>query len=229
MVGTPRSYAIILTHNRPELLQQCIQAISPQVDGVLVIDNASDPPVKDEILDHLAPGDGAILRIPDQPPNLSALWNIGLDVADRENWQAEGPWYTALLCDDAIVPPGWFSAVTGAMRDTGAAAGCSNPWGQQHEPRVKTAPDSDLSGRMVGWAFVLDGSKGLRADERLQWWWCDSDLDLRAREAGGMVMAGGYPALNLRPNDFTITKPELGEQAGRDGETFASIWGYRPW
>lgn len=209
--------AVILTHNRPQLLADCITAIRGQVDVVLVVDNASDPPV--------ATGRYSLLQIPDQPPNLSRLWNLALDrlaeIAD--------PRYVAFLCDDTTTPDGWFTAVTQAMTATGAAAGCSNPWGHNHPPRVKTEPDSDIMGRMPGWAFVLDTSHQLRADESMQWWWCDTDLDWQARHAGGLVMVGGYPVPNHRPGEYTNTIPGLGEQAGRDGETFAAKWGQRPW
>lgn len=227
-------YAIILTHNRPELLRECVAAIEPQVDGVIVIDNASDPPVR--ALDLPPTGLLEVVGIPDQPPNLAALWNRGIATAAVWAHAAAiathvqpGSWWLAVLCDDAIVPDGWFAAVTDAMAQTGAAAGCSNPWGTAHAPRVKTAPDSDLMGRMPGWAFILDGSKGLRADESMHFWWCDTDLDWQARAAGGMVMIGGYPVPNRLPNDFLTTVPGLNEQAGRDGEAFAAKWSGRPW
>ena len=225
-------YAIILTHNRPELLRECVEAIGPQVDHVIVIDNASSPPVS---ISNLPNGQARLfaLYVPDQPPNLSRLWNLGLNkvefIRDIHRLSREDPWYVAFLCDDAIAPPGWYDAVTAAMRETGATAGCSNPWGTEHPPRVKTAPDGDIAGRMPGWAFVLDGSKGIRADERLQWWWNDTMLDFDARRCGGMVMIGGYLVPNREPNHYTNTKPELGEQAGRDGEMFAQIHGSRPW
>jgi glycosyltransferase involved in cell wall biosynthesis len=224
-------YAIILTHNRPELLRDCIAAIGPQIERIVVIDNASEPPVRaaDLPMDGLF---GCILGIPTQPPNLAALWNRGLDTIygwHRYGSDPDGPCWIAVLCDDAIVPGGWFAAVTDAMAQTGAAAGCSNPWGTEHEPRLKTTPDSDLMGRMPGWAFILDGSKGLRADESMHWWWCDTDLDWQARAAGGMVMIGGFPVPNRLPNDFLTTVPGLNEQAGRDGEAFAAKWSWRPW
>ena len=220
-------YAIILTHNRPELLAQCVAAISPQVDVTLVIDNASDPPVDPNSLSATVEHPVAVAHIPDQPPNLANLWNRGLDMVDA---LAVGqPWHAAILCDDAIAPPGWFAAVTQAMDETGAAIGCSNPWGHQHPPQVKTQPDADIMGRMPGWAWILNGASGLRADESMHFWWCDSDIDFRARQAGGMVMIGGYPVPNVRPNDFLTTVPGLADQAGRDGAAFVAKWGHRPW
>ena len=219
--------AVILTHNRPDLLVQCVTAIHTQVQVTLVIDNASDPPVDRGTLPASAGHQVAVRHVPDQPPNLAKLWNLGLDVAT--NLADEDPWFVAVLCDDAIVPPGWFDAVTAAMADTGAAAGCSNPWGHDHPPRVKTEPDSDLMGRMPGWAFILNGTKGLHADESMKWWFLDTSLDWSARAAGGMVMVSGFPVPNLRPNDFTVNVPGLAEQAGRDGEAFVARWGWRPW
>jgi glycosyltransferase involved in cell wall biosynthesis len=221
--------AIILTHNRPQLLAECVTSIAPQVDAVLVVDNASEPSVIISLGQRLfAAGGGkvSLILVPDQPPNLSNLWNRALDFLATDT----KPRYVAFLCDDTTVPDGWFTAVTQAMRDTGAAAGCSNPWGHQHPPRVKTEPDGDIMGRMPGWAFVLDTTKGIRADESMKWWFCDTDLDIQARQCGGMVMVGGYPVPNHRPGEYTNSKPELGEQAGRDREAFAAKYGgWIPW
>lgn len=233
---TGQRFAIILTHNRPAELARCLEAIAPQVDAILVIDNASDPPVLFQDLS------AAVLRgtchstirlhhVPDQPPNLARLWNVGFDmvcaVSEAAGFQQ---WDIAVLCDDAVPPPGWFEAVSTSMRAKGAAIGASSPWvTSQGAIDVKREPDGDLMGRMPGWAFVIAGERGLRADESMHWWWLDTDLDWQARAAGGMVMIGGYPVPNDRPNDFTINVPGLAEQAGRDGETFARKWGSRPW
>jgi hypothetical protein len=82
---------------------------------------------------------------------------------------------------------------------------------------------------MPGWAWILNPDSGVRADESMRWWWLDTDIDWQARKHGGMVMIGGYPVPNRLPNDFTVHVPGLGEQAGRDGETFTAKWGRRPW
>lgn len=226
-------YALILTHNRPELLQNCVSSIGPQVDRVIVIDNASEPPVQleDPSFNYRREFVVFLTSVPDQPPNLAKFWNIGIDIVNRhQDVRPESePQHIAFLCDDTVVPPGWFNAVTEAMTAHGAAAGCSNPWDGGHGEIVKTAPDSDITYRMPGWAWILDTSKGLRADERLHWWWCDTDMDWKARRAGGMVMISGYPVHNIHPNEYTVRNPELSEQAGKDGQTFQEIWGWRPW
>ena len=132
-----------------------------------------------------------------------------------------------MLNDDAVPPPGWWDAVSGAMGDTGCAAGFSDIWGTLHAPRPMTRADGDIMTRMCGWAFMLRGEVGLRLDERFRWWWGDTDLDWRAREAGGVVMVPGYPVGNTLANTSTVGA--LAEQAGRDRAAFIEKWGYAPW
>lgn len=212
--------AFILAHGRQELLDQTIAAIAPQVDTVMVLDNASDPQLA------IPEGVGS-MYVPDQPPNLARFWNIGLDFFAF--WFKDQPYDLAILCDDAIVPPGWFLAVTDAMRETRTSAGSSNPWGRPHFPLVKQDMDSDISNRMCSWAFIVDGDSKVRADESMLWWWFDSDFDISMRRNGGTVLIGTHPVPNVQANYYTNLKPGLYEQACRDGETFAAKHGRRPW
>lgn len=221
----PTSFAIILTHNRLTELAATVAAISPQVDMTLIIDNASTPPVSAAGYETVT-----VIRHSQQPPNLSAMWNFGLDWA--AGWTTEPWWNVALLCDDVVVPPDWFEDVRQTMRAYGASAASRHQAALISQSIVKTAPDRDVWNRMCGWAFMLAGERGLRADERLHWWWCDTHMDFLARRNGGMVLAPGPPAINSQENFWTTRKPELAEQAGKDGETFAQIWahdGGRPW
>lgn len=221
MTEIPR-YAIVVTHNRHELLFKSVVALNPQVDLILVIDNASDPPVSQDYLNV------DVLHVEDQPPNLSRFWNLGFDyIADR--WMPTPQWNVAVLCDDVIVPEGWYDAVSSCMRQNGAAAGSTHQWNPVTSPILKTVPDNDLANRMCGWAFVLAGEKGLRADESMSWWYCDTDLDWQARANGGMVICPGPVAHNIHPNDWTARRPELNHQSGQDGLTFARKHGGRPW
>ena len=119
--------AVVATHNRPAELARLIEAIAPQCDRMIIIDNASDPPVpRFEIGEWPAGRSGEphscwikVIRDDEQPPNLSRLWNIGLDAARRCAWMdaVEPEAYdVAVLNDDAVPPPGWWDAVSGAMR-----------------------------------------------------------------------------------------------------------------
>lgn len=228
MRGIPR-YAVILTHNRPDELRAAVRAVRPQVDYLWIVDNASEPPVE---YDPAWPEPGAIKlgHNPLQPPNLAALWNDALNNIAAEAAEAGfGRWDVALLCDDVETPPGWYDAVSGTLRAFNASAASAHKYQWLSQPMLKIAPDGDFASTMCGWAFVLPGEKGLRADESMHWWFLDNDLDWQARKADGMVLAPGPVAANGQPGHWTNVKPELGEQAGRDRETFRAKWGWVPW
>jgi glycosyltransferase involved in cell wall biosynthesis len=223
----PARYAVIPTYNRPEVCLRAIAAAVGEADHVYVIDNGDDPddPNKAAPVSHSR--EWYVMRAPMRPPNISKLWNIGLEWA---GWHAKGAgreqWDVAVLNDDAIIPPGWFDAVASQMRFRGAAAGSSGlPTGRYylHSGAGTTA----LSHRMQGHAFVLRGEVGLRADETLQWWCGDNDLDMQARKAGGTVIIGGYPVEHLYPDQSTTG--ELAAQTAIDMQTFVDKWGWRPW
>jgi hypothetical protein len=218
-------YAVILTHNRWDDLKGTVAQIMPQCDRVIIVDNASNPPVS---RDPSWQPHVEIVYDPEQPPNLARLWNTQLA---RIGWWEEGAaaWEVAFLCDDVDVPLGWYSAVVDAMRLHGCAAGSTHQYTPVASPIVKREPDTDIHNRMTGWAFVLAGEKGLVADERFHFWWQDTDLDWAARRNSGMVIAPGPVAKNQQPGYWTNAKPSLTEQAGRDGEAFAAKHGTRPW
>lgn len=238
--------AVVITHNRPELLKLCVAAAARQVDAIVVMDNASDPPVRSldfkDVLDE-ARRDGFECRMlvsydPTQPPVLPQLWTVGLGLAralymgssDLRRGEPSGQdYHVAMLCDDVILPVGWFSAVRAAMLQTGATAGAVDPFGRRDYFDIKSEPDGDIMGRMPGHAFMLNATAPV-PDPSMHWWWCDTDMDFQARKMGGMVMIGtAAPAINQKPNDWTNQKPELAERAGRDAEAFVAKWGYRPW
>jgi glycosyltransferase involved in cell wall biosynthesis len=227
---TPR-IAVISAHNRQELLTDCIVSLAPQCDRIIVVDNASDPP----LIVHRQLHRNHVLIVPDpqQPPNLSALWNRGLNIAHEVacyTLNRDDPTYdVAVFGDDVLVSTGWWDRVSTAMRETTAVMGATHGIAPIWQPLMKTEPDGDIVNRVPGWAWMLRGEAGLRLDERFKWWFGDTDLDWRARQAGGMVIAPGEIAVNRQPNLFTNARPELGAQAGLDRYTFIDKWGWTPW
>lgn len=225
--------AVVATHNRPAELRRLLNALAPQCHAVFVVDNASTPPVPP--MDVWS--DGAhqlrvhLIRDEEQPPNLSRLWNVGLDAA-RE--YVRGGDYighdVAVLNDDAVPPPGWWDAVSGAMRTHSAAAASACPFDSLPPGGIRMhfsdAPHS-VTTRLAGWAFMLRGELGLRADERLRWWYSDDLLSAQARGLGGVVHVGGVPVPNTGANSSTVGV--LAEQAGKDRQTFVEITGRQPW
>lgn len=230
MTAIPR-YAVISAHNRQKLLTECIISLAPQCDRIIVIDNASDPPLEVERQLHR----NLVLMVhdPGQPPNLSRLWNRGLNIAHEAACfmcNGETPVYdVAVFGDDVFVPGDWWDRVSSVMRETTAVMAATHSVAPIWQAMLKTQPDSDIMNRAPGWAWMLRGEVGLRLDERFHWWFGDTDLDWRARQAGGMIIAPGDIAVNREPNRFTNALPELGVRAGLDRYEFQDKWGWTPW
>lgn len=220
-------YAVIPTKDRPDQLWACINSIEAQVDEVIIVDNASDPPVESGPVGLSAAHNPRLNIFPDpeQPPNLSRLWNRGLGIAatfaqddDFERW------YVAILNDDALPPPGWMDAMVQALEETDAVAACSHPFGGGYQ-LFSSNEQPSVGTRVTGWAFVLK-QPGLDFDERFRWWCQDDDVSMRARQSGGLVYVSGYPVPNTLAN--TSTNGVLAEQAGRDVQAFVDKWGVHP-
>lgn len=212
-------YAIVLTHNRPDLLPGCVDAIADQVDLVVVVDNASSPPATPTWRAE----NYEFVFVPDQPPNLAKMWNAQLDRIASKHEDGD-TWNVAVLCDDVTVPNGWFRCVADQMREHDAAAASTHSYEAIYSPYRLTALTNG-GDRMCPWAFVLPGERGLRADESMRWWYCDTDLDWQARQSGGTVVVPGPVAVNGRIGDFTARIPELSAQTHRDAQTFHAKWG----
>ena len=139
-------YAVILTHQRPVELRRAVEAVMWQADHVLVVDNASAPPV--EAWPGIA-GNVVIVRHPLQPPNLAVLWNFALNmIATQVLGPANGRWDVALLCDDVEVPPHWYDNVSGALRSFNASAASAHKYHGLGQAIVKVRPDGDFQTTM---------------------------------------------------------------------------------
>ena len=209
-------FAVIPSNGRV-CLEQCVEAIKPQVDDVIIIDTSGKVP----------PWMPAYIEIVGGPVNISHWWNVGLEVADGFAFdEGADTWEVAVLNDDVIVPEGWFDAVATGMRQNDCAAACSGGVGYQgwvwREP--KPVP---LQTRMQGFAFILAGERGLRANENLRWYFTDDYIDWESRKLGGMVMINGFHVNHLYPNGQLT--PEIEATIARDAQTFVDIYGMRPW
>jgi hypothetical protein len=212
---------------RLRLLDQCLAAICPQVHKVFLIDNTPDgslPSGGDNVPDTFR--NVVTIKDPISPVNLSYLWNLGIEAATTAS---EGPkWDVAIINDDAIVPHGWFEAVSDAMREHDAAAGCGRGTHHLNQTIIHhEAKPVSLYTRMTGHAFILAGEKGARANEQLKWWFGDDHLDWMSRKLGGVVVVRGYEVRHLAENGQVT--PELQEQIAKDAAAFMAYWGMRPW
>jgi hypothetical protein len=196
-------YAVFVTHSRPGDYADALTAVLPQVDHVVTVAHLCRYPWS------LQDSRVSVLPYGAEIPNISTAWNMGLRTVAR---LAQGqPYDVAVLNDDAIVPAGWFDAVVAEMRNTGAAAGSAA---------------RDFDPRMAGYAFILDGDKGLLADEQFQWWYGDDDLQRRAREAGGVVRVWGYDVEHRYGGHST--QGHFADIAAADAQRFKAKWGVTP-
>ncbi len=210
-----KNYAIILTHNRPTLLYQCVQSIIDQVDMVIIVDNASNPSV------NILQSGIEVIRDPEQPPNIAKMWNQQINRIAEQN-SLEEMWNIALLCDDTIIPPYWYIKVSTAMRDVGVSAASTHSYAPISSSYRLTSLTNGAD-RMCPWAFMIAGESRLRADESLHWWYCDTDLDWQARVNGGTLIVDGPIVPNERIGEYT-QRPELSLQAKEDERTFYAKW-----
>lgn len=214
-------YAVIPSTGR-DCLVDCVNAIQPQVDEVLIVvqDAAVVGPLTRKV-NHCT------FHVDKGEPNISRWWNWGLDCADCHNseYTTSAKYDVAVINDDAIVPEGWFDAVSGSMRQLGVAAGCSGGHGMPVLHTQNAAPP--LATRMQGFAFILAGELGLRADEQFIWYCGDDDLGRRAAMAGGMVMIPGFHVDHLYPNQQVNDK--LMSAIPDDMQRYVDKWGGRPW
>jgi len=233
----PRRYALIPTHNRPVELARLVGQLETWADTIVIIDNASTPPVSEVELQAAYPGTSVVVaQWPVQPPNLYHMWNLGFDVihvhaaAQDTQFVRQLLWDVAVLNDDTLLPDGWADYVSGHLRQSTAVAASTYPFPSpvcSQPPLLKTRHDGNIGSRMCPWAFILRGETGLRADEQFGWWWGDTDLDWQACNAGGVLLLPGPVPANTLANSTTVGA--LAEQAGRDGQYFVDKWGHRPW
>lgn len=222
----PYTVAVIPTRDRHALLDDCIRSVAHQVDHIIVVDNESNPP----ILNSELPWNVSVVSAPMDPPNISVLWNIGLQLADAvalQNFATR--WDIAVLNSDVIVPDRWITILSGAMRSTTAVLAYPDQHGGKAQILHTKPGPIDLRQRITGFAYMLVGEAGLRLDETMAWWFSDDDLDWTARERGGALLVPGIPVEHREPNVSTNARPELYEQTGRDRQTFMNKWGRTPW
>lgn len=214
-------FAIVPTHNRPARVLALVASLGKQCDHILVLDNASEPPVDVERL-RVAAGRASLVRWYDaeQPPHLSRFWNFLLDrVGEHVDAESYDRWDIAILNDDSIVPAGWYDACSNGLREHPTAVIAHTT---PTRPALLTELGNDPGNRMTPHAFVIRGESGLRADEAMRWWYFDSDLDQRARQAGGVLSVPGPRVLNSLAN--STTRGVLAEQAEKDRAAFEAKW-----
>lgn len=229
-------YAVIPTHNRPARLLALVVSLGAQCDHIVIVDNASTPPVDQAHLQASVPEHCTVevIRDEEQPPNLSRIWNVMFDRCAR--WRLGEPgdwarplepekikWDVAVFNDDSVVPTGWYNTVATALREHETAAVAHTGDRPIREPYLLTNFDFPRSQRMAPHAFVVRGELRLHSDESMQWWYFDDDFSRQAIQAGGVLGVPGPVVLNSAANTSTVGV--LREQTEKDRAAFEAKWG----
>lgn len=112
-MSEPGITVIVCTHDRPLLLERCLESLARQTFrrfDILVVDSASTPPVRELCLRH----DVGYVYEPIAGNNRAR--NVGARLARGE--------LVAYIDDDAIAEPGWLDAIVREFADRAVAAVC---------------------------------------------------------------------------------------------------------
>ena len=211
-------WAVIPSRDRLVMLANLINQLRDDKVNVVVIDTGYSPPF------HTLRSGVEWIRDDAEPQNISRWWNTGIDHV--KSIEGSNEHVVAILNDDLVIPPKFVQQLATGIKETGAAAAYPDQHGFKSNHLHTFAGPISLYRRMTGYAFALRGSADIRADETLQWWYGDDDIDWRARQLGGSLLVGGVSVQHLSPNSSTVGK--LAEQAGRDRQTFIDKWGRAP-
>lgn len=224
----PRAWAVVPSNGR-RYLDDLIASLIGQVYDVIVVANTWERDGSPSLLES-AGLPVCVVEEYREGRNISRWWNLGLDtVAQHAGWLGDSVWDVLVVNDDVVCPPGFVETLSSRMRATSAVLAYPDQAGGQQEILHTGSTPVSLSQRITGYAFMLRGETGLRADEDFVWWAGDDDLGLRAQAAGGALLVPGIPVEHRAPDVQTNASPVLSAQAARDMDMFAAKWGVRPW
>ncbi|CAB4976363.1 unannotated protein [freshwater metagenome] len=122
------------------------------------------------------------------PINIHRWWNAGINAL-----QSKGATYATVLNDDVSITPDSVQRMRDALERTGA-----------------TLAHPGRPGELVGCAWTLNVTHGVRCDERYQWWYGDNQLWLDAQTRGhGIIDVPEAGIVHLEPNRKTTLSPAL--------------------
>lgn len=213
----------VIPSNGRDCVVGAVESMLPQADRVVVVEaGAHETRIPRDYPERVT-----VLTDPAGDKHISRWWNIGIDWAAKvAAEEGADQWDVAVINDDVVLPETWYCYVADDMRALGCVAACSG--GRNTHPIIyRHAGPIDLLTRLQGFAFVLAGESGLRADEELKWWFGDDLLHMQAALAGGVVMFPECHVTHLFPNGWTTMEDQ--PQIAEDRMNFIRKMGFAPW
>lgn len=208
MARRPLRFAFTPTHDRPAMYAELVENITPQVDQFITIRHGQ---TARDYGTH-----GVLLDYTETLPDLSVMWNMGLDEAHR---LAKGrPYYVAGLNDDALVADDWFDRMIEAIERDGTAGA--------------STPRSPYKGRSIfGGAWIVKGHLGIRMSGVARWYYTDDEIQKLCQAAGGFSIVPGVHAVNRLADKTTRQNRHLRAINSEDWPRFKAKYGMpeSPW
>jgi hypothetical protein len=206
------TYAVIPVRDKHPQTFALLSQLGLPAERVVVVDGGSRIPAK-EALSGLAD------VVECAQGGVAELWNAGLDrVASLSN----GIYNVAILANTIVVDPGFLSGLAAGLRGSRDRVIAYPDW-----ERRLPAGDCDPEGPMSGFAFMLRGEDGLRADPQFVQSWASVDLERWARLEGEVVCVGGVHANDRAPVPSETSDPGAA-QSDEDRQRFEAKWGTTP-
>lgn len=220
----PEVWAVIPSYaRRAEVCELAADLIAAGAHPI-IIDNGYEPPLRTQ---EAMPAGVVLIRIPG-PPNLSALWNVGIGWALVHG----EPDAVLIMNDDCGIETRTVQGLIGALLAEDTAAAFPSQTGATY--RLDRPGGVALDRRMTGWCFAIAGDvlrQGFTFDEQFEWWYGDDDADWRLRQLGGVLAVPAPGIRHTDPNGWQHT--DRGEvlqgKADADRERFRDKWGSVPW
>lgn len=151
---------------------------------------------------------GAEPFVDDSDKPLHAKWNHGLDRAETAARAAgHARWTVIVMNNDVEIRDGFVLGMAAAVRS--------------HPDAGLASPGDEFA----GWCHAMRGEHGWRYDTNFAWWYGDTDLLTRVRQAGQTVVVGVPVAVtHLHPNESTAADRARLALARRDEQVYADKW-----
>jgi hypothetical protein len=207
---------VVIPAHRPRLddLAGCLRTLRHDPHKTVVVWNGDQEPP--ELPCNVAIDSGTEL-------NISRWWNLGLEYVSSNARPVHD--VLVLNCDARVTQQG-VDRLASALRQWDLAMVGPTYRGEYNGPETRInrelKPVSHWD-RVAGFCFMLARELGIRADERLRWWFGDDDIEWQARRLRGTGLVPGV-RVEHPPAGGTRIEGELRSIVGKDAKVFEATW-----